>query len=809
MKLFLLCFLNFLSFVVFTQNAYQIEGVIANEENKGLDLIMVNLYLLKDSTLVKTEFTDADGSFVLSNLIEGNYFIQIKHIGYKPLVKELILSASMNLGTLNLLADEAILNEVTVIDKVPFVVRKIDRTVITPDALISNAGSNALEVLERAPGLSVDANGAIIFKGRSGVAVYINDKPSYLSGTELENYLRSLPAGAIKNIEIIENPPAKYEASGNAGIININLKRSTVKGLYGNTSLSYRKSRYHNSNNSLNLYYNKNKLSITSNLYGGFWENFQDLNINRYYLNAGNEVESGFAQNSFNNRSGYYLNGRIGLDYYLNEKSTIGLAYKRSTSPGVRDTDNTALLRDANGVLFQKVLADNLSKTTFENNLINLYFSHAIDSNGSKISIDADVVQYLSGNDQTFKNFQYDANDVLVYQDQINGQIPSTINIYALKTDYTKPIAAHSRFDAGLKTAFTETDNEAIYTRTMEGVTKADNDLSNRFLYDEWIHSAYLNYNQSWGVFSLQLGLRGEATKLTGKQLGNIDKPATSFTRTYASLFPTVYASTQLDSIGKHRLNFSYGRRIDRPYFEDLNPFISPLDKFTFYTGNPNLLPTFAHNLSLTYSFNNMVNTSLSYAKTIDGISETLEIQDEIYYSRPGNIASSQFLTLSVDGNFEITKWVSFNAYTEASYVNYKSQLYTEQLNASGINVYVSATSTFRIGEIWKMDVSGRYMNDRVYSQLLLKGYAVMHLGVQREILKGKGSLKLGISDVFYSQIGSGIINNLKNTNADWNSKYDSRSARITFSYKFGKSTFKKEKYNSSGSDTEQNRVRG
>ena len=217
MKFILLCFFNFLSLLVFTQTTYQVEGVIADEDNKGLDLVMVNLYLLNDSTLVKTEFTDADGSFVLTNLIKGNYFLQIKHLGYKPLVKEVLLSASMNLGSLNLLTDEAILNEVTVIDKVPFVVRKIDRTVITPDALISNAGSNALEVLERAPGLSVDANGAIIFKGRSGVAVYINDKPSYLSGTELENYLRSLPAGAIKNIEIIENPPAKYEAAGKCG----------------------------------------------------------------------------------------------------------------------------------------------------------------------------------------------------------------------------------------------------------------------------------------------------------------------------------------------------------------------------------------------------------------------------------------------------------------------------------------------------------------------------------------------------------------------------------------------------------------
>jgi len=240
-----------------------------------------------------------------------------------------------------------------------------------------------------------------------------------------------------------------------------------------------------------------------------------------------------------------------------------------------------------------------------------------------------------------------------------------------------------------------------------------------------------------------------------------------------------------------------------------LNPFISPLDKFTFYTGNPNLLPTFSHNLSLSYSYKNKLGTSISYSLITDGIQETLEIQDEIYYSRPGNIASSQFLTFSVNGTFKITSWYSLKAYAQVVLVRFDSELYTEQLSARGTNVYVTATNSFSLGKGWNIDISGRYMNDQVSSQLLIKGYAMLNCGIQKNVLDGKGTIKISASDLFYTQKGDGIINNLKLTNADWNSKFDSRSVRLTFSMRFGKSTSKKKKYKSSGSDTEQDRVRG
>ena len=810
--LILLCLSLFSINEVQAQTVNNLTGTVVDQNNKGVDLAMVALQRIVDSTFVKSEFTDLDGTYSITKIPVGNYILQVNLLGYESYQEPITIDSSskhLTFPPIVLTPSVNLLNEVTISAKVPYIERRIDRTVINVDALISNTGSDILEVLERAPGISVDNNGSLILKGRAGVAVFINDKPSYLSGSELESYLRSLPAGSVKQIEIMTNPPAKYEASGNSGVINIILKKNKLQGFNGNVSLSYRQGKYRSSNNSLNLNFNKNKVSFYANTSGGFWNSYQDLTINRFYRTETNEKLSSFSQNSYGLNEGQYLNTNFGIDYFLNDQTTLGVSYKINNSPSERNNDNNASVSDAQDKLTQRVVADNNTDRSFRNNVYNLYLNHKIDSTGSSISVDADYVTYTSGSVQLFKNFLYNSNDNLTFQDQINGSIPSTINIYAAKSDYTKQLLNNSRFEAGLKTAFTETDNEAIYSTTIDEVTEPDYQLSNRFLYDEWINAGYLNYSQSFGAISIQAGLRVESTKLTGEQLGNIQNPDTSFTRNYTSVFPTFYTSWKMDSLANNTLTFSYGRRINRPYFQDLNPFISPLDKFTFYSGNPNLLPTYSHNFSLAHSYKSLFTTTLNYSKTLDGINETLEIRDGIYYSRPGNIANSQTFSISLEGSIPITKWYNFNSYFELSHLRFKSQLYTEELKSSGTYYYLSATNSFKIGKGWSADLIGFYRSDLVYAQLLLKEYGQINLGVKKKILDNAGTLKLSVNDLFYTRTGDGIINNLRLTNADWNSTFDSRTATLTFSWRFGKSTLKKKKYKSNGSGAEQNRVKG
>ncbi len=796
------------SFLGYSQSGQMITGTIVDDENMAIDLALISVQSMSDSAIIKAEYSDIDGAFQLTNILSGDYLLEVRYLGYGNYTQTInVQDEDLDLGTIKLSPAVENLGEVTVTAKVPFIEREIDRVIINPDALISSAGNNALEVLEKAPGVAVQSDGSITLKGRSGVAIYINNKPSYLSGTELESYLRSLPAGSIRRIEIMVNPPARFEAAGNSGVINIVMKRDKRSGLFGNVNVGYRQGRYASSNNSLNLNFNHKKLSLYVNNYTGFYKFYQDLYINRYYLNDQRALTSAFSQNSYNYSDGEYINTKIGADYYLSDRTTFGISYKYNHSPSGRDTDNTAIVSDAQDVKLQWVVADNIQNNDFDHQVYNAYISYNLDTTGSQISMDADYVSYTTGSKQTFKNFIYNQADELDFADQINGDIPSTIDIYAAKTDFTTPMGKAGRFESGLKFAQTKTDNEAIYSTTIGGVTTPDYDLSNRFLYDENIYSAYVNYSTSFGPLQVQTGLRGELTSLEGNQLGNVEKPDTSFTRNYENLFPTVYLSWKVDTSGVHLLSFSYGRRINRPYFMQLNPFISPLDKFTFYSGNPDLLPTFSNNYSLTHTWKNQISTTLEHSKTTDGINETLEIRDEIYYSRPGNIATEESYSLAMSGSFNIKEWYSVNAYAEWGYLKYDSPLYTEQLSSSGDYQYFSLNNSFRLAKGWKFDVGGNFQSDLVYAQLLIKSYGQVNLGVQKSVLDGKGNVKVALDDLFFTRRGDGIINNLRLTDADWNSTRDTRRVSCSFSYKFGQSQTNRKRRNSSGSDSEQRRM--
>jgi len=813
MKNFPALFILFLhALLAHGQSGFQLTGKLTDEQDAPIELATVVLKTATDTAIVGIAYSEANGAYSFTGLAENTYLVEVSYVGFEQFVSNPVKLDQNNpvvqVPLIQLKQSIALLKEATVTAKVPYIQRKIDRTVVNVDALIANAGSSALEALERSPGISLDPNGTIKLKGRAGVLVFIDDKPTYLSGSELESYLRAIPADNIKQIEIMTNPPAKYEAAGNAGVINIITKRNKLPGFNGNVVLGFTRGQYSRSNNSLNLNINRKKFSIYTNINAGLSNSFQDLNINRFYKNPDLTPLSSFAQNSYIQPSSRSLNARLGVDYYLGENTTLGVVVKGLVNPGKVNTDNFAAVLNPQQDTLQTIIADNRQESSFSNGTYNINLRHNLDTLGSNIIVDADYVTYTSDNDQVFKNYLYDSNGSLEYSDLINGKLPSNITIYAAKADYTKPLGAGSRFEAGWKSAFTKTDNEAAYTNTVENITTIDYNLSNRFLYDEWIHAAYLNYSKSFGQLEFQLGLRAETTTLKGAQLGNVEHPGSEFSRTYHNLFPTLFASWHVDSLDHNVLTFSYGKRIDRPFFQQLNPFISPLDKFTFYSGNPDLLPTFSNNLSLSHSYKGFLNTTLNYSKTIDGINETLEIVEGIYYSRPGNIANSEAISLSVDANIPIAKWYNLIVYAEAGRLSFQSALYTEQLNSAGDYQYISLNNSLQLGKGWNAEVRGEYHSDLVYAQLLIKSFGTLNLAVSKKILKDAGTIKLNANDLLYTRRSDGIINNLRLTDADWNSDLDTRAVTLTFSYRFGKTENSRRRHTGSGSESEQNRVR-
>jgi outer membrane receptor protein involved in Fe transport len=796
------------------QNNYKISSSVTDSINKPLDGVIISLLKVNNLTLVKTTFSDEKGNFEFDDLKPDSFKISILHIGYKKyLSSDIVITENefdKKLQPIILSTDKGVqLEEVAVVAKLPFVERKIDRTIINPDALISNAGSNALDVLAKSPGVMVTENGTIKLKGKSGVIVLIDDKPTYLSATDLESYLKSLPASQIKQIELMTNPPAQYDAAGNAGVINIKTKKSKLKGINGNVSLNYAQGRYARSNDNFSVNFSNKKITVFSNLSYGNNNSYHDLTIQRTYKNDDLTTKSIFNQNTYIKPSDQSYSARLGLDYYVTKKTTLGIATKGIFNDSKVSQYNVAQLLNADQSLNATVIADNGNKNTFKNGTVNLNLRHEFDSTGKLLTVDLDYVNYQTDIHQVFKNDMFLPDNTNIYNDTQNGNLPSNITIYAFKADYSNPFRHEAKLDAGIKTSYTDTDNEAIYTITQNGITSDNYNLSNHFKYSEMINAAYLNFSKSYKRLSFQSGLRFESTTLNGNQLGNPMKPGSSFTRNYNNLFPTAYLSYNLDSASNHNLNLSYGKRVSRPFYQDLNPFSSPLDKYTFYEGNPYLKPTFAHNFSLAYGFKELITATFSYSNTKDQIQETIEINNGIYYSRPGNIGSSEVLSFSLQSSIPITKWLTSNLYSEVTQSHYKSVLYTETLNSRGTYWYISANNNIQLKKGWSAEINGEYISDFIDSQFSFGDFGHITVGLQKKILKDMGSLKFSFNDILHSDKIRGTINNLQLTDANWFGPRDTRVASLTFSYRFGKNLNAKPKHTGSGSETEQNRVKG
>ncbi|KQC00612.1 outer membrane beta-barrel protein [Pedobacter sp. Hv1] len=814
MKLKLFTFIVCTIFTLNFANAQQtskVSGQLKDNNDKAIEYATVAIFKAKDSVLIKTTLTETDGKFSFDQQAYGSYQIRISAMGYNNYRTAIFeFNANTNtidLGTIKLVASPNMLKEVSVTKAKAFVERKIDRTVVNVDALISNAGSTALDVLSKSPGVNVDQNGAISLKGKNGVNIFIDDKPAYLSGADLENYLRSLPSSALDQIEIMTNPPAKYDAAGNAGVINIKTKKSKIVGFNGGINLALNQGELSRSNNSFNFNYRKNKINVFGNFSYNLNNSFTDLDLNRTYKNQNGSVKSYFNQNSYFKRHGNTFFLKTGVDYYQSDQTTWGVVVGAMNRISTQVNNNTSNLFNPAMQPDSIIVARNEDEINFKNGSVNLNMRHKFDGQGKELTFDADYIKYDNQTDQMYYNYSYFPDRRLKYQDILSGNLPSNIDIYSLKTDYTHPLAKSIKLETGLKSSFTKTDNIADYRNTANNQTSIDYDKSNHFIYKEHINAAYLNLSREGKHFSFQAGLRLENTISNGHQLGNAMKPDSSFKRTYTSLFPTFYVTYKLDTLGDNQLGLNYGRRIDRPYYQDLNPFFSPLDKFTYYVGNPFLRPAFTQSIELSHTYKNKITTTFGYSRVKDDVNETIEIVNGTYYSRPGNVGKTTVLNISVDGNFNPTKWLTLHLYAEFVNMRSSTDFYTGYLETNGSFFRTTPNLQLTFSPTWSGELNYRYQSRLKNVQFIIGAYSEAGLAVQKK-LSPKTTLKLALNDMFRGRIINGVINNLALTEANWKNKSDSRTAVLSFSYRFGKTFSTKARAEQSGAESEKSRVK-
>ncbi|GAB3560250.1 outer membrane beta-barrel protein [Spirosoma fluminis] len=799
-----------------------VNGQVGTTAGKPLEFTTMMLLKAKDSTLVKGAISDPDGKYAFENVGAGQYLVAAQQIGYRKTYSAPFAvdetHPAVELPALAMTDETKNLTEVKVVAQKPFIEQQVDRTVVNVENSIVASGNTALEVLEKAPGVTIDRqNDQIQLKGKAGVIVYIDGKQTYLSQQEVSNLLKNTPSDNIASIEIITNPGSKYDAAGNSGIINIKMKKNKNFGTNGMfivgtgygwaNNINGAREDLPKFNTSLNLNHRDGKVNLFGNYSYTNRQSFNSNEINREipyngrvtYFDQLSARPSQFVGHSY----------KAGLDYFLSKKSTIGVLVNGFSNDWQSSGINNTMIRNENRQLTSMPSTKTDAQRFLSNVTGNVNYKYEFDGKGRELTVDADYVHYGGTNNNNLSTVYYGpvTSEIIRPNQDVRNNMPSIINIMAFKTDYVHPMKNGSKLEAGLKSSFVKADNNTIYD-TLQQETRQwlfDASRSNQFKYDENINAAYLNYAGKLGrKLKVQAGLRAEYTHSIGTSV-TLNQQVD---RNYLNLFPTLFLSRQLDT--NNVLNFSYSRRIDRPDYQNLNPFVFYLDPYTYQKGNPFLRPQYTNSVELTHVYKGAFTTTLGFSRTSDFINQETPRQipaENITYVTPENLGNLDNVNLNVSFPVTIAKWWRMQNNFSVYYTHYKT-FYSGtpyEVKLAAYNLYTS--QNFTLSKSVTAEVSGWYNSASQYGFYRAQPMGAFSLGLQKKVMDGKGSLKLNVSDPFWlNQFrGRAVVQDINFRVA---SRWESRRAMLTFSYRFGNQNVKSARQRNSATSAEQERVK-
>lgn len=811
MKTFVFLFTLFLAQTSFAQ-IKTISGTVKDIQNETVPGATVRLLKATDSTLVKGEMTNENGKFQLNNLLDGTYILSITAIGQKP-YKSVALTIDENhksiiLPIIVLLpAKDISLKEVVVTAKRPLMERDIDKTIVNVDAMISAASSNTLEVLEKTPGVTVSNDGDISLNGKSGVLVLIDGRATYMSGADLATYLKSLPGGLLDKIELMDNPPAKYDAAGSA-IINIRLKKNRVGGFTGNISEGYSQGVYGKNNGAINLNYLYKKVNLFANVGYNEDKGYNNDRNKRDFYNTENSLVSSIDLSNYNKFARHSFSTRLGMDYAFSKKTTYGFLINLDQINKNGSFEFGSNAYNSNNALETIGVGHSYGGFRRTNLTTNLNFQHKFNNTGREISADINYLHYQSPFNWNLENATYKPDNTLISQNNIFFQIPSDFNIYTAKADYVHPLKNKSNWEAGVKSSIVSNDNDPKYFNVEGNINVPDYTKTNHFIYHENINAAYFNTRKNWKRLGLQLGIRAENTNIEGNQLGNINVAGSTFRKNYAGVFPSTFMSYKLDSLGNNTISTSISRRINRPNYQQLNPFVEYVDIYSRNMGNPMLNPQYQYRFDVNYQYKRSLSLGLQLGRFTDVIFQTTEAVDNIFINRPANVATGYQLIFTTNVSKNPTSWWSINTNVVLSYMELNGTLYNQKLNPSAYGARLNVLNQFSLKKGWSAELTGFYSSREISGQVIVNPRYRVYAAAQKKILKDKATIKVSIEDMFHSWIQNDYSVGIKQSVSYHTIESDTQRIGVAFTYRFGKDTFaRKRKYNDNAADSEKDRA--
>ena len=790
----------------FAQNASKVSGQINDNNGKAIATATVMLQKAKDSSLVKTAVTNSNGAYEITPVKPGRYFVTATVAGMKKTTSFVFEVKENENATVPLLTTQPATKDlagVTVSSTKPMVEVKADKTILNVEGTINAVGNDGLELLRKSPGVMVDKDDNLSLAGKNGVRVYIDGKPSPLSGSDLANYLKSLQSSQIESIEIITNPSAKYEAAGNAGIINIKLKKNLTIGTNGSVNAGYNIGIYAKYNAGISLNHRNTKVNIFGSY--NFNKGMNEFSIKS--LRTGPDSSFDQSNTIINYNLGSH-NFKAGMDYFINKKSTIGVVVNGNISDNKTLTDGPMkILYTPTNVVDRIVIATGDNKMKRSNVNFNANYRYAV-TGGSELNIDADYGIFNLRNNQLQPNDYYNGTGTVKQYSTSNHMMsPTDISIYSLKIDYEQNFKK-GRLGYGGKIGFVNTDNNFSRTSVENNKTTSE---SNLFSFNENINAAYVNYNRAFKGFMIQAGVRVENTNSKGHSTGIINNGTvnnfdSSISRNYTGLFPSAAITYNKNPLNQWGITFS--RRIDRPAYQDLNPFEFRLNDYTYMKGNTQLRPQYTNSFGISNTYKYKLNTRLNYSHVKDIFTLLPDVSGSKSLLTKKNLATQDIISFNISYPFQY-KWYSFFTNTNASWSKYKADFGggSRVVNLEVFTLGFFMQNSFKLGKGFTAELSGFYNSPSIW-QGSFKSKSIYNIdaGLQKTLFKGKGTIKAAVGDVFNSLKFRGTSNFSGQQNTFYG-KPESRQFKLSFSMRFGSTQVKAARQRKSAIEEENKRT--
>ncbi|MDD4528715.1 MAG: outer membrane beta-barrel family protein, partial [Bacteroidales bacterium] len=746
---------------------YTIKGKIV-DQNTNENLMFVNcvLYNAKDTLKqISGVAADTNGVFQFKNIKKQDLLLTLTFVGYEKKVIEIKSSSfngnMINLGIIELKTLGEGLKEVEIIAQKDRIKLDADKMTMNIDKNTASSVTNAFELLKKAPGISIDNDDNLKLNGKGGVLIQFQSRDMKLPWKSMVQILKGIPSSQIDKFEIINNPSAKYDAEGVAGIINIIFKQDKNQGLNASLGTDVYYSEVLSKIGNLNVNYVDDKWTSSLSFSATSWAQNMENNSERKVGIGLDTIRSIENQNFEWASQNYNLN--LGTDYQINKKNSVGLyfTYSNNTTPTINYPTSTIISNLRNGVYVDSLAYKSQSSmyNNSNNYLINANYQHKFDTLGQNLSFNFDYV-WNDGKDKSGaenKYYNYFINTINPYkQELINNSTNSTYSSYVFRSDYFKPFSQTFSLETGLKLGFTRVNND--YVSLLDNINQVNK--SNNFIYDENINAIYGSLKKSFSQkTSLRLGLRVENTNIKGNQV----KYDSSFTQNYTNFFPNLSFSHSFSD--KSTLNFAYNLRISRPSYNNLNPFTLWSNDYTYSKGNPELKPQYTHNFSLQHTFMYVLFSSLTYSYTKDIVSEIpfTSANGFITFSMPENIQNSHNLNLNVSASIPIKTWWTIVGYLSENYTNNNSQKDGLSFNNEFFTFMGYGSSSFTLPKNYKISLSGYYMNGGTWGVYKYKSFYGLNINANKTFFKDLLTVSVGVNNLL-SRKGSSVYYNYGNT---------------------------------------------